>query len=90
MEYPVLIFMVTQLLLEQAGRNGSIHSNYLLVARELQTQQKRNLFFCVFYYYFPPACQPGERENVYTVAIEQLDHYIYSPVVFPLKGIFSE
>ena len=38
--YPVLIFTVSRLLLELDGRNGSVHKNYLLVARELQTQHK--------------------------------------------------
>ena len=40
--YPVLIFTVWRLLLELDGRNGSVHKNYLLVARELQTQHKIN------------------------------------------------
>ena len=38
--YPVLIFTVWRLLLELDGRNGNVHKNYLLVARELQTQRK--------------------------------------------------
>ena len=93
-EYPVLIFAVTRLLLEQGGRNGSVRWNYLLVARELQTQHKRKLFFFIVgdrkckmcnYFTFPPARQPSERENVYTVAIEQLDQYFTPQVNVPYE-----
>lgn len=37
------------------------------------------------YYTFPPVPQPGERETVYTVAIEQLDQYFTPQVNVPFE-----
>ena len=37
------------------------------------------------YFAFPPARQPGEREKVYTVAIEQLDQYFTPQVNVPYE-----
>ena len=37
------------------------------------------------YFTFPPACQPGGGETVYTVAIEQLDQFFTPQVNVPYE-----